>query len=217
MSWRPYRMAPLAVLAAAFIWWSCGDDQEAPVAPQLDDVAPEFAVQSPPAGGGSGAIFTTMPDGSIVNANVQYQDKREVYLDGGPPGNAPQTAAGLDDGLYVFQITDPPGKVLLSLDPARCRVVEIEDGIIIRRVPPTELGKGSDNWAESGPDRSKPCHIDDNPPHPTDPGVTGASGQHDTNVDVDHGEDGAVVVQMMPYGTTPNPGGVYKAWVTRVE
>ena len=26
----------------------------------------------PPAGGGSGAIFTTTPDGSIVNENVHY-------------------------------------------------------------------------------------------------------------------------------------------------
>ena len=32
----------------------------------------------------SGAIFTTTPDGGIVNENVRYDLKREVYLDGGP-------------------------------------------------------------------------------------------------------------------------------------
>ena len=32
----------------------------------------------------SGAIFTTTPDGGIVNENVRYELKREVYLDGGP-------------------------------------------------------------------------------------------------------------------------------------
>ena len=46
----------------------------------------------------SGAIFTTTPDGGIVNENVRYQSKLEVYLDGGPPPNAPAGAAGLPDG-----------------------------------------------------------------------------------------------------------------------
>jgi hypothetical protein len=30
----------------------------------------------------------------------------------------PAKAAGLDEGFYVFQVTDPPGKLLLSRDPA---------------------------------------------------------------------------------------------------
>ena len=64
----------------------------------------------------SGAIFTTLPDGSVVNANVQYQSKCDVYLDGGPPPGAPQGAAGLPDGSYYFQVTDPSGKKLLSTD-----------------------------------------------------------------------------------------------------
>ncbi|MDA0770953.1 MAG: hypothetical protein O2821_12135 [Chloroflexi bacterium] len=163
----------------------------------------------------SGAIFTTTPDGSFVNQNVKYNDKKEVYLDGGPPINAPASAAGLPDDIYVFQITDPSGKILLSQDPARCRMIEAMGGIIVRRVPPSEPDPVStDNWANSGPSSALPCHVDDDPPHPTDPGVTGASGQHDTNVDADHGSDGSILVQMMPYGTTPNPGGVYKAWVT---
>jgi hypothetical protein len=37
---------------------------------------------------------------------------------------------------------------------------------------------------------------------------------HLTGVDVDHG---AITVQLMPYLDTPNNGGEYKAWVTKVD
>lgn len=77
----------------------------------------------------SGAIFTTLPDGSEVNFNI-YPSKDSVYLDGGPGPGAPQTAAGLDDGTYVFQVTDPSGKQLLSTDPARCRQFTVSNGVI---------------------------------------------------------------------------------------
>ena len=77
----------------------------------------------------SGAIFTTLPDGSEVNFNI-YADKDDVYLDGGPGQGAPQTAAGLDDGTYVFQVTDPSGKTLLSQDAARCRQFTVVGGVI---------------------------------------------------------------------------------------
>src|SRR6266511_6228980 len=77
----------------------------------------------------SGAIFTTLPDGSEVNFNI-YDSKDDVYLDGGPGPGAPQTAAGLDDGTYVFQVTDPSGKTLLSQDAARCRQFTVSGGII---------------------------------------------------------------------------------------
>lgn len=77
----------------------------------------------------SGAIFTTLSDGSEVNLN-QFPSKEDVYLDGGPGPGAPATAAGLDDGVYVFQVTDPPGKILLSTDPARCRRFTVGGGII---------------------------------------------------------------------------------------
>jgi hypothetical protein len=173
------------------------------------------------AAGPTGAIFTTTPDGVIVNENVRYEDKRDVYLDGGPPPNAPKTAAGLDDGLYVFQVTDPSGKFLLSEDPAKCRVVRVEDGVIVARVNPdfpgVDLITADPTFTYGNGANAKPCHVDDDPPHPTDPGVRGASGRHDTNVDFDHGDTGAIVVQLMPYGTTPNPGGVYKAWITPLD
>ena len=46
-----------------------------------------------------GAIFTTLPDGSRVNANI-YDGREDVYLDGGPGQNAPSHAAGLPEGNY---------------------------------------------------------------------------------------------------------------------
>jgi hypothetical protein len=76
-----------------------------------------------------GAIFTTLADGSEVNYNI-YPNKESVYLDGGPGPGAPQTAAGLDDGTYVFQVTDPSGRKLLSTDPAACRQFVVSGGII---------------------------------------------------------------------------------------
>jgi hypothetical protein len=77
----------------------------------------------------SGAIFTTVADGSEVDANI-YASKDLVYLDGGPGVGAPQGAAGLDDDTYVFQVTDPSGKTLLSQDPAKCRQFTVSGGII---------------------------------------------------------------------------------------
>lgn len=161
------------------------------------------------AAGPTGAIFTTTPDGTIVNENVRYESKLEVYLDGGPGPNAPQTAAGLDDGWYVFQVTDPSGKYLLSQDPSKCRVFEVENGIIIRLVPPSELDSSySDTYKKNG-NNYVACHIPDDPE-----GVAGKSGQHDTNYDVDYGPP-AIVIQLMPFADTPNPGGVYKAWAEK--
>ena len=77
----------------------------------------------------SGAIFTTLPDGSEVNFNI-YASKDDVYLDGGPGPGAPQGAAGLPDGDYVFMVTDPSGKTLLSIDAAGCRRFHVANGII---------------------------------------------------------------------------------------
>jgi hypothetical protein len=125
----------------------------------------------------SGAIFTTVIDGSEVNFNI-YADKRDVYLDGGPGPGAPQGAAGLDDGRYVFQVTEPSGRKLLSQDPARCRMFDVVGGVISAVV------------------------------------VDSGGCQHFTGVDIDHG---AKTVQLMPYADTPNPGGVYKAWVVRLD
>lgn len=77
----------------------------------------------------SGAIFTTNSTGTEVNANI-YDSKDDVYLDGGPGPGAPQGAAGLPDGTYYFQVTDPSGKTLLSTDPLNCRQFIVAAGII---------------------------------------------------------------------------------------
>jgi hypothetical protein len=134
-------------------------------------VVPTVSADAP-----SGAIFTTVADGSEVNLN-HFPSKEAVYLDGGPGPGAPQTAAGLDDGTYVFQVTDPSGKVLLSTDPARCRQFTVSGGVITAVV------------------------------------MTGC--QHATGDDVDHPP--AKTVQLIPYANTPNNGGEYKVWATRVE
>ena len=136
----------------------------------------------------SGAIFTTLPDGSEVNFNI-YSDKNLVYLDGGPPIGAPAGAAGLPgpgsvvfgvtiSGTYVFQVTDPPGKTLLSTDAAQCREFTVDANGVINGV-------------------TGPC------PH-----ATGSN----TNT-----QNGGTTVQLMPYNDTPNKGGVYKVWVTPIE
>jgi hypothetical protein len=143
-----------------------------------------------------GAIFTTTVDGTIVNENVHYQAKEDVYLDGGPGPNAPPTAAGLPEGDYYFQVTDPSGKDLLSSDHISCRKIHVNaNGVIDKVYPGTnyEYQNGKDaGWVQV------PC-------------------LHAQGVDVDHSELGAITVQLFPYDDTPNNGGVYKAWVTRVE
>jgi hypothetical protein len=82
----------------------------------------------------SGAIFTTVADGGEVNFN-HFPSKEAVYLDGGPGVGAPQHAAALDDGPYVFQVTDPAGRTLLSTDIAECRQFTVAGGVIVSTAP----------------------------------------------------------------------------------
>ena len=221
-STRRFVLLPAAAVATAAFVVSC-TDTTTPVAPPPASAPGLRAAVVDAYDGGQihGAIFTTTPNGGTVNANVQYTDKRQVYLDGGPKGNAPITAAGLPDGLYVFQITDPPGKVLLSDDPAKCRVVQVAGGIVTHLVAPSDLpaqyGSLTNYYGNGNPGTA--CSIADAPTPPTAATAAdfGASGHHDTNVDVDHGAQGAIVVQMMPFLDTPNPGGVYKAWMTPLQ
>lgn len=134
-----------------------------------------FALTGAQAHAPSGAIFTTLGDGTEVNLNL-FPSKESVYLDGGPGPGAPIGSAGLDDGTYVFQVTNPNGSTLLSQDPARCRQFVASGGIIT--------------------------------------GVVDTDCEHKVGLDVDWN---AKPVQLMPYANTPNNGGVYKAWVTRIE
>jgi hypothetical protein len=66
-----------------------------------------------------GAIFTTDSTCTDVNLNI-YGSKDDVYIDGGPahPG-----AAGLPDGSYCVQVTDPSGQTVLGMsDPGAVTV-----------------------------------------------------------------------------------------------
>ncbi len=83
-----------------------------------------MALAAPPL---SGAIFTTLASGAEVNGNI-YANKGDVYLNGGPGAHAKPGAAGLPDGTYVFMVTDPSGKTLLSQDLAQCRLVTVSGG-----------------------------------------------------------------------------------------
>jgi len=99
-----------------------------------------------------GAIFTTDADGAIVNGNTKYGSKcglTGVWLDGGPPVNAPPGAAGLPDGEYYFQVTDPSGHKLLSTDPVNERCVTIESGIITQNCAAPAPGPGTHNTRPS--------------------------------------------------------------------
>jgi hypothetical protein len=204
-----------------------GSEESQPVGEtttETTSVTASLFAPSPPI---SGAIFTTTPNGSIVNENVRYPAKRNVYLDGGPPRNAPASAAGLKEGYYVFQITNPNGRVALSEDPAKCRIIRVSsEGVIVELVlpntlPDLDLTNNYTPISKKGPKGGPkaqllsvtPCHIPDDPE-----GAAGEHEQHDTNHDLDHWSDkGAIVVQMMPFLDTPNNGGVYKAWVTPLQ
>ncbi len=57
-----------------------------------------------------GAIFTTLPDGSVVNGNI-YSAKCDVALNGGP---ANPNSHHVPDGIYDVAVTDPSGKTVLG-------------------------------------------------------------------------------------------------------
>ena len=146
----------------------------------------------------SGAIHTTIPDGTTVNGNL-YPSKGQVYFSGGPQN---LKANGLPDGRYYFQVTDPSGAVLLSNDPAECRQVFVSGGKIAGAFDPVTLSV-------------------EPPGTQLDP----ADCEHSSSVT--NPNNGAVPVQLggafhvCPAGTTtpdifcdtPNPGGEYKMWL----
>ncbi len=76
----------------------------------------------------NGAIFTTDVDCDGTNVNI-FTDRKDVYLDGGPrhPG-----AAGLPDGFYYVQVTEPNGTLLgSSLFCADQTPVEVVGGVFV--------------------------------------------------------------------------------------
>ena len=72
----------------------------------------------------TGAIYTTNSFGGTVDQNI-YDRATDVYLSGGPNNS---NSAGLPAGtIFYFEVTDPSGNTLLSIDQATCREV-ITDG-----------------------------------------------------------------------------------------
>jgi len=151
----------------------------------------------------SGAIFTTTVNGQEVNFNI-YASKPDVYLNGGPPVQAPPGAAGLPgpgstvfgvniSGTYVFQVTAPPASgpkaTLLSTDPVHCREFTVDSNGIIQG---------------PGPDTA---------------GCTGHAFAPNNNTQFP-GKTVQLCALPIPGGCfldTPNNGGEYKAWVTPIE
>ena len=140
--------------------------------------------QTPAAAAVSGAIFTTDVAGSIVNANVQYATKCDVYLDGGPGNHAPAGAAGLPAGDYYFQVTDPNGQTLLSTDVVTNRRLHVSSSGVI------DAYTGTGGFPH-------PTGIDQD--HPELGAITVRLANSTCPTD---------------YLDTPNGGGVYKVWVT---
>lgn len=116
MSRRPLVLVAALVLPAA-LTFAAASSTAAPSGPPV-----------------SGAIFTTDSSGVPVNLNI-YQNKEDVYLNGGPGINAPADAAGLPDGTYSFQVTNPSGRDLLSTDDVGCRQFTVVGGVIQDVVP----------------------------------------------------------------------------------
>ncbi len=141
--------------------------------------------------GVSGSIFTSLPDGTTVNANL-YDDPTFVYLNGGPQN---LNASGLTDGVYYFQVTTPSGALLLSEDPATDRLVRVTGGRFAGRVhnDPPLFTLYTDPTGPPYPPIGPPVY-----PHPDGP-LNSA--------------DGSVPVQLWPFDQTTNQGGEYKAWL----
>ncbi len=103
------KLALCSALTLLLLLSACSDEATL-VAPELDTPLGSSQISGANASGGglTGAIFTTDAVCSGVDLNI-YASKDAVYLDGGPhrPG-----AAGLPDGTYYVQVTEPGGTVL---------------------------------------------------------------------------------------------------------
>jgi len=145
----------------------------------------------------SGSIFTTFADATTVNGNI-YPSKVAVYLNGGPQNT---NSAGLPDGTYYFQVTDPAAKILLSTDDISCRQVVVSGGIfqgVPSGAPPaacTASDGGQGNFHLNGS------------PNP-------ANGN---SISVQLCAQSGCPAGQPDYSDTPNAGGEYKVWLTNVN
>jgi hypothetical protein len=188
---RDVRWVALALLAGTAIW-GCRTAKSEIVdseraAAQPGNVAPDGTGLS------FGAISTTTADGTIVTEDARYRHKAEVYLASGPGPYSPPTAHGLPEGDYFFQVTDPSGEHLLSEDHIACRRIHVNSqGVIDFVYQGTNYIRRKLMW------KAEPC-------------------QHEFATHVDYSELGTTTVQLLPYDDTPDDGGAYKVWTTRVE
>jgi hypothetical protein len=130
----------------------------------------------------SGAIYTSLGDGTTVNAN-NYDNCADVYLNGGPQN---ENGAGLPDGEYYFQVTNPNGGALLSTSPASERRLQVVGGVIFGRAPDLNPAGYVDGF-----------------------GVNHLEGTVNS-------ENGSKPVQLWHFEDTTNSGGVYKVWLIPV-
>jgi len=102
------------------------------------------------AGPMSGAIFTTDDACTGTNVNI-YASKGDVYLDGGP---AHEGAAGLPDGDYYVQVTEPDGTLLGSTLTASVSVSGGEFAVCYRLedilVKASDASPGYDDTSNGG-------------------------------------------------------------------
>src|SRR5579871_3341990 len=149
----------------------------------------------------SGAIYTTFGNGTTVNGNI-YPSKDQVYLNGGPQN---MNSNGLPDGYYYYQVTDPSGAVLLSLDPVTCRVMQVTNHVVVGPPAPTDNANGYGTPA---------CYH-----------TPGSQNSHNGSIPVElcgaTGCPTGVPPSCSPgsesYCDTPNPGGEYKVWITLIS
>jgi hypothetical protein len=188
---RDVRWAPLAFLVGTLI---CGCQIA-----KSEEIDEEGAAAQPgivtPGGTGplSGAISTKTADGTLVTEDARYRHKAEVYLASGAGPYSPPTARGLPEGDYFFQVTDPSGERLLSEDHISCRKLHVNSqGAIDFVYQGTNYVRRKLMW------KAEPC-------------------QHEFATQVDYSELGTTTVQLLPYDDTPDDGGAYKVWTTRVE
>lgn len=162
------------------------------------------AAKAPPS---PGAIFTTEKSGRLVAENVVYQRKEDVYLNGGRGPNAPAKVMGLREGDYYFQVTDPSGKVLLSMDHISCRKFHVNERGVIDRVY-----EGTRYERESSREEGSELGF-----LPSRENLRPVGWLRDTGDLGQRAELGGVTVQLSPFRATPDPAGVYKVWITPVE
>ena len=170
----------------------------------------------------TGAIHTTLPDGTTENL---YSSKGQVYFTGTAQNDK---SNGLPNGRYYFQVTDPSGAVLLSNDPAKCRQVVVSGGKIVGAYDPvtqtvepagTPLDATDCEHASTGNGSAQ--HNGTNsthafrPPHASAPEWRPGAIGGQVSVQLGGAFGVCTVGATTPdiFCDTPNPGGEYKMWL----